>query len=285
MFIVKIDGGLGNQLFQYALGKNLASLNNTELKLDISSFKNNPARHYCLNYLNIKENFASSVEIDSFKKTGLKKLIDKLKSYKFQSIIAEKSSCFDSDILKLKNNKYLIGYWQSEKYFKPIENTIRKEFKLKDINENRLNPTLSHIYNTDSASLHVRRTDYLTDKHQKIYEQISLDYYQEAINKIAGIYNKLNFFIFSDDIEWVKDNLKVPFNIPMHFVSGIGFTDPEELFLMSQCKHNIIANSSFSWWGAWLNENPNKIVIAPKKWFADTSKNNSDLIPPTWIKL
>jgi len=140
------------------------------------------------------------------------------------------------------------------------------------------------IKEKNSVSLHIRRGDYLTM--QKAIDTIGvcpLDYYDKAIREITRKIKNPTFFIFSDDINWVKENLKT--NSPTIFVSGGKLKDYEELILMSKCKHNIIANSSFSWWGAWLNNNPNKIVIAPKKWFKDTSKNTRDLIPESWLKL
>lgn len=285
MIIIKLRGGLGNQLFQYALGKNLSLSNNAELKFDISDYKNNPDRHYCLNFFNIKTSLAGSTEIDNLKKSSIKKLMEKLKPYKYKSTITEKFGCFNPNILKLKNNKYLIGYWQSEKYFKNIEKIIRQEITLKDKPSNYFSELSSQINYANSVSLHVRRGDYVKNKKfSKIFNALDLNYYKKAVDLITQQINYPYFFIFSDDLSWAKDNLSLPCHHAL-VNADKKFNDCEELILMSLCKHNIIANSSFSWWGAWLNKNPNKIVIAPKKWFNDNSKDTSDLLPDNWIKI
>ncbi|MFA6554496.1 MAG: alpha-1,2-fucosyltransferase [Candidatus Paceibacterota bacterium] len=257
MIIVKLQGGLGNQMFQYAMGRSLSIKNNTKLLLDTREYDRKNFRTYELGNFSINAKVAN--------------LIDRLNPF----------------------NTHVIGYFQSEQYFKSIEKIIRKEFQLKNINEEKLNPYLSEIKNTESVSLHIRRTDYLATKNQKVYLQIPLEYYSKAIEKIRttlGITNdvssnKLKVFVFSDDIDWVRNNLKIPFDIPIKFVSGNGFSNSEELYLMTQCKHNITANSTFSWWSAWLNTNPQKIVTTPQKWFVEKNKEETGLIPSSWIKL
>ncbi|MCK4744844.1 alpha-1,2-fucosyltransferase, partial [Candidatus Parcubacteria bacterium] len=217
------------------------------------------------------------------KKNKISNFLEKLKPIRLRLVITkEQHSHFDSKILKLIGNIYLDGYWQSEKYFKNIENSIRKEFTLKNDLQLKAKKLLRKIKNTESISIHIRRNDYISHKPANQYHGVChLSYYKKAINVIIKKIDDPHFFVFSDDIDWCKKNLKIKF--PTIFVEGN--KDYEDLILMSKCKHNIIANSTFSWWGAWLNNNPNKIVIAPKKWFRKKSINTKDLIPKTWIKI
>ncbi len=286
MIIIKLQGGLGNQMFQYALGKKLIS-NNTTVKFDISWYKKYPKRTYALKHFNIVEHIASNKEVKKLRKYRKKgRLLAFFHNYFIADdsvYIKQKQFEFNSEILKIKDPSYLDGHWQSEKYFGDAKDIIRKEFTLKNEPSNFFNKITKNIKEVDSISLHIRRGDYITEKVQKTLTLCSLEYYQKAIQKIADKIENPIFFIFSDDIKWVKENLKIEY--PMIFVSSDELKDYEELILMSKCKHNIIANSSFSWWGAWLNNNPNKIVITPKKWFKDTSKNTKDLIPKSWIRL
>ena len=285
MIIIKLNGGLGNQLFQYSLGRKLSIKNNDVFKLDLSDFTKDNPRSYGLGEFNIIENFASDEDINKIKKSGVWKLVDKLKPYCKRSAIKYKGYDFDPNILKLSGNFYLDGYWQSEKYFQDIKNIIRKEVTLKNPIENKYADLISQIKNTNSVSIHIRRGDYITNKKfSKVYNLLDEKYYQKAVKFIAEKINDPFFFIFSDDINWVKQNLNIPY--PKIFVSGENeIKNYEELILMSLCKHNIIANSSFSWWGAWLNQNPSKIVISPDKWFNDKISDAKDLIPPEWIRI
>ena len=252
MIIIKLIGGLGNQLFQYALGRNLAYINQTEFKLDITGFETYKLYSYSLQNFNIVENFATEVEIAKIKKTGLWKLADKLKPHYRRSVIKYKGYDFEPNILKLSGNFYLDGYWQSEKYFKDVENIIRKEITLKEPLPDKYEALIDNIKNSDSVSIHIRRGDYISNKKfSKIYNLLDEKYYQRAVKFIAEKISNPRFFIFSDDIEWAKRNLDIPY--PKIFVSGENeMKDYEELILMSLCKHNITANSSFSWWGLGL---------------------------------
>jgi hypothetical protein len=292
MIILKLIGGMGNQLFQYSMGRALALRNNTNLKIDISGFDNQSGittpRKYALMYFNIKENFADEQEISNvkggnvsdacsfFQKVGISK--------KKNSNIVEPSFNFHEEILHVGSDIYLDGYWQTEKYFKDAGDALRKEFTLKDEFSIENKEITKEIKDSNAVSLHIRRGDYVAHAGTSKFHGIcSLEYYTSATKHIAEKVKKPVFYIFSDDIEWVKENLKIDF--PTRYVSDGILKDYEELMLMSYCKHNIIANSSFSWWGAWLNNNPEKIVIAPRQWFADTSIITSDVIPENWIKL
>jgi len=285
MIIIKLNGGLGNQLFQYSLGRKLSIKNNDIFKLDLSDFTKDNPRSYSLGYFNVIENFTSDEDVNKIKKSGVWKLVDKLKPYYKRSAIKYKGYDFDPNVLKLSGNFYLDGYWQSEKYFKDIESVIREEITLKELSPYKHSELINNIKNSNSVSIHIRRGDYVTNKKfSSVYNLLDEKYYQEALKFIAEKIKDPLFFIFSDDINWVKQNLNIPY--PKIFVSGENeIKNYEELILMSLCKHNITANSSFSWWGAWLNKNADKIVISPDRWFNDKISNAKDLIPENWVRL
>ena len=177
------------------------------------------------------------------------------------------------------------GFWQSDKYFLKYESEIRKDFSFPSFTDRVNINLLSEIINSNSVSIHIRRGDYIQmNSAIESHPLCSIKYYQSAISKIKEIIEKPKFYFFSDDIEWVKNQFFSVENAI--FVNhNKGKDSYKDMQLMANCKHNIIANSSFSWWGAWLNPNPKKIVIAPKNWFKDTSIDTSDLIPSTWIRL
>lgn len=289
MIIVKLIGGLGNQMFQYALGRHLAHLHKTELKLDITNFETYKLHNYSLGTFNIKKTIASEDEISRFKKNKIRPgkkwfLYNKLfanKSKYFQ----EKNFSFTPEVLSLGNDLYIDGYWQSEKYFKEIETIIRAEFSFILPQGEKDKEIYKLITESDSISIHIRRADYVTSANtNKTHGSCPVEYYIGAVGLLAQKMTNPHFFIFSDDYEWVRQNIKI--DHPTVYVNhNNADTNYQDLRLMASCKHNIIANSTFSWWGAWLNKNPNKIVVAPKKWFADASKNDSDLIPSTWIRM
>lgn len=290
MIITKLSGGLGNQMFQYAVGRAVAERNKTNLKIDLSGYEHQVGitpRQYELFLFNIQEDFSTSqenkkikgLEFNSLVKRVLNKLHIKLGGSNY---VVEKHHNFDPAILKLEDNVYLEGYWQTEKYFSDIADIIRSEFTLKDRYNNLNSEILNKIDSYNSVSMHIRRGDYVSNQETSEYHGIcSLEYYQKAISLIAKKSPNPVVFIFSDDLKWCEENLKIDW--PIVFVEGNkGY---EDLIMMSRCKHNIIANSSFSWWGAWLNNNPNKIVIAPGQWFADKSINTIDVVPEYWIKI
>jgi len=295
MIITKLIGGLGNQMFQYAAGRRAAYVNNTELKLDISGYKhqkNLTKRQYLLNIFNIHEKFASPIEIflltfpERFFIRKHLTLFHKLTSrFCKQKYISQIPLQFDQRALAIKNNTYLEGFWGSEKYFIDIKEIIYQEFCLKNKPDSFNEQIINKITHSNSVALHVRRGDYVSDrKTHEFHGLCSSRYYFHAIKLITSKINNPHFFIFSDDLEWVKKNIKLkyPTNYVVH---NYGKQDHEDLRLMSNCCHNIIANSSFSWWGAWLNQNPQKIVIVPKYWFKDKSISTKYLIPKSWKRL
>lgn len=259
--IIKIIGGLGNQMFQYAYGRNL-ELSGKKVVFDTSFFAGNK---------NSKDT-ARDFKLDKFNITT-------------SAEFSPKKHLISDIWIKIKRRLGLNAdvYFQSEKYFINISDNIRQEFTLKKELSNKAQEVLGNIENTDSVSLHIRRGDYVVDKNINAFHGIcGMDYYQRAIELIKEKISHPTFFIFSDDITWAKDNLKGPEFV---FVSNPEIEDVEELVLMSKCKYNIIANSSFSWWGAWLNNNLDKIVIAPQKWFNDKKANKNQILPEKWIRI
>ena len=207
------------------------------------------------------------------------------KNFRNSNWIVEKQFHFDSETLEAKNNVLLDGYWQSEKYFVDIKEILRREFIVKYQQNSESQKFADFIRSTQSVSVHVRRTDYLENPlTNQIHGTCNQDYYDRAVSYISDRISNPHLFVFSDEPQWARDNLKYDF--PTTIVDcNDASRNYEDLRLMSSCKHNIIANSSFSWWAGWLNLNPNKIVIAPQNWFNDTSRNTKDIIPDQWIKL
>lgn len=295
MIIVNLIGGLGNQMFQYAAGRSLAILHNTELKLDLSSYeknkKKNTPRFYALSHYNINENIASKADLChsmipySFGRNFLLTLSGLLSGNKPRKYYVESRLFFDPLFFSLPDEIFLIGFWQSEKYFKRIEDVIRHEFTLRDKPDSTNIQMSQTISGSNGISIHIRRGDYITNPRAHTHHGVCpLEYYSKAIEFIVEKCSDPHFFIFSDDHEWVKRNLKLPY--PHTFMTQNQDSHAHiDMWLMSLCKHHIIANSSFSWWGAWLSTYGNKVVIAPKKWVNDTTIDTSDLIPDEWLTM
>lgn len=293
MIIVKLQGGLGNQLFQYAAARRLSLLHRTELKFDLSWFAEHSEQRYALGACCVHEAFATPEEIAQLKGTarkGINRLVvratQKLRPYYMRSVFAEPHlRPFDENILRTPPNLYLEGYWQSEKYFTTISDVIRTEFSFRLPPDERNRAVADRISATESVSVHLRRGDYISDKYAEREHGIcGLDYYIKSVEFITKWTKHPHFYIFSDDPSWARQNLSFdsPVDFVDHNVPEKGF---EDLRLMILCKHNIIANSSFSWWGAWLNTNAQKIVIAPNQWFKDRALDTRDLLPSAWVRL
>ena len=285
MIIIKLSGGLGNQMFQYAFGKSLSIQNRVELLLDINNFGENRAetpRKYELSIYNINEKFATKKQINKVKALSIIKLIHRKISPSNSSHILEKNYHLNNSNIIIRDI-YLDGYWQDEKYFEKYKKVILNKFTINIKPHISIHKWINKIKNCNSVSIHIRRGDYITDKKvQKILKALSINYYIKAIRKIEHMKIEPVFFIFSDDIKWAREEFTRRQNI--YFVEH-GGEDYENLRIMSLCQHNIIANSSFSWWGAWLNKNPHKIVIGPKEWFCDKKRIKLSIMPKKWLKL
>jgi len=284
MIIVKLYGGLGNQMFQYALGRNLALRNKTELKFDVTGLEQDKLRHYELDIFNISATIASKSEIMLIRKSsrGINSRILRILSQHY-FCIKQKDLYFDATIKGKKGDIYLDGYWQCENYFKNIRDIIVNDFIIKYNPDERNKSMLEKIDNSNSVCIHVRRGDYVYNKKtRKVHGTCSFEYYNNAVNIIGKKVRNPEFFIFSDDLQWTKANLK--FEYPFIYVD-INNTEKgyEDLRLMSRCKHFIIANSSFSWWAAWLSNNADKIICAPSRWF--NSVDEGDIVPKSWLRI
>lgn len=290
MIVVQLSGGLGNQMFQYSLGRCLARKMNCALKLDLSNYEEYRDRQYELFRYNIRASVASTIDLQLCKRYGLVgrlavPMAEKLAWSIGFRVVRETSTRFDNSVLSLRGNIYLIGYWQCERYFVEIADTIRDELTPKEGVDNH-NATMEHrIQSSNSISIHVRRGDYVSGSYARaILGSLPMEYYHSAIKFIASRVENPHFYVFSDDANWTRQNLRLDY--PATFVSHDGpGQDVWDMHLMRACRHNIIANSSFSWWAAWLNRNPEKTVIAPRQWFRDANRDSMDVIPTDWIKI
>lgn len=279
MVVVKVSGGLGNQLFQYALGRAVANKYNVPLKLDINSYENYKLHNgYRLDQFNINADIASEEEISHLKGSIniISKIMKRLNFFQNNTYYREKErTIYDANVF-MKMPLYLDGYWQNEQYFSEIRAVLLNELWPRDPLSSNAQAIQLSIQQSNAVSIHVRRGDYLN--HPEI-GVLDVDYYKRAVDYIKEKIETPVFFVFSNDVEWCKDNFSF-INSPV-FIEDTQ-TEIDDLMLMSQCQHNIVANSSFSWWAGWLNKNPKKNVIAPKKWRLDDPENYKYL-PNSWI--
>jgi len=288
MIIAKIAGGLGNQMFQYAFGRTLSLHNNVELKLDVTMFETYEFHLYTMNHLNIVESYATAEEIGWFhRKRQRRGYVGHLLNPLFadpQRYVEEPRYTFVPEMLELKDPCYVDGYWQSEKYFLTIKDVLREEFSLReplgDYSQNIAGQILSTKH---PVSLHVRRGDHANHPTYKVtHGSRPVAYYDAAIKIMNDKVSKPHYFVFSDDVEWARKNIKTGF--PTEFVGQGPIKNYEDLELMRLCSHHIISNSTFGWWGAWLSEfEHDGLTIAPTHW---AKKFESvDLVPERWTKL
>lgn len=279
MKIVRIQGGLGNQMFQYALLKGLEVTFNEPVLADISMF-NMYFRRYELeyvfgvglryaNYADMKQVYRCSKDYNITRLQ--RKLFGPSKFEYKETEDVEKDAC----VYEENVDRYYEGYWIMERYAELAEPILRNDFVFKNKLNNNNEVVLNEIRESESVSLHVRRGDFL--KLPDYCGICDLEYYKYAISHILSNVSDAHFFVFSNDIQWCKENI-VPLlkGANVTFVEGNkGWDSYVDMQLMSECKHNIIANSTFSWWGAWLNNNPNKIVVAPKYWYRTRKVNRN----------
>ncbi|WP_080969101.1 alpha-1,2-fucosyltransferase [Chromobacterium violaceum] len=285
MILIQLAGGLGNQLFQYAFGRALAIESGVDLYLDTRRLETDQIHTgYCLNNFNISASLLDEKQHQEFPawKISLSRKI-KLLSRAFFNIYHEKSNKHSQIPMHRKLGTFYIGYWQSEKYFKAHSETISRELEIITPISLDSQKIIAQMEGVNSVSLHIRRGDYTSNAiAKKIYHYLDEEYYFNAMDLMRQKLNNPTFFIFSDDIESAKQMIRLQENV--FYVSDSNTTAIDELNLMTNCKNHIIANSTFSWWGAWLGKNKNKIVVAPKSWFK-TDLNSADIIPDEWIQL
>lgn len=293
IIVVKLISGLGNQLFQYAFARQLSLRCGVPLKMDTTFFEDQKLRNFSLHHYHINATIASSKEIERFTTKYKANKLSTSIYYKIEKYIPlnwrlyyqeKKWWLLDDNIYKLRPPFYINGYWQNHHYYKALSPIIKNELKLKVSLKPHLKQLLNEIIRENfSVAIHVRRGDYISDKGaNQTMGVLPIVYYHKAIEIILERITYPTFYVFSDDIDWAKQN----FNDEKRFIFISGNKDFEDLELMQNCKHQIIANSSFSWWGAFLNINPQKIVICPKNWLANAQQNAIvEIQMPEWIKI
>lgn len=295
MIVVNLSGGLGNQMFQYAFGKRFALEYQTDLILDINQYDSIKGtkfnldgvtnREYALNCFDLKPQlYTESHKRLLFPENNLySKVKFKLERIlKRKALVFEQKNGFDDTIYsRICNNTYAYGHWQSPLYFENIKSILVKEFSFNNIGETMWE---YDIRQANSISVHIRRGDYVSSPSVNTVHGIcSLDYYRQAIQRIEQAINGAKFYIFSDDIDWCKANITwLPNSV---FVENNDGPTHQDMYLMSICKHNIIANSTFSWWAAWLNQHKGKIVIGPQQWFRNHKASDLKIFPDEWMAI
>jgi len=279
-------------MFQYAAGRALSLVRGQPLQLDISGFANYGLHHgfELQRVFDCPVKIASEADVRGILgwqfASGIRRIMAhrRMAVFRRDGFIVEPHFYYWPEINTVPQDCYLVGYWQSEKYFLNVATKIRTDFTFHTPMSDRNTEIARQIARVNAVSLHVRRGDYVSNpKTNATHGLCSLDYYWAAIQHMAERIEYPHFFIFSDDMAWVKDQLKMDF--PCEYVEhNQGDESYNDMRLMSLCQHHIIANSSFSWWGAWLNPNPDKFVVAPKKWFTN-GNNVEDLFPQGWVTL
>jgi Glycosyl transferase family 11 len=288
VIVVKLMGGLGNQMFQYALGRRLAHERGVPLKLDLTWFSDAPnmsadtIREYALDGWRIHASIANAADLSSI--PGRDGLLARL-GFARSRAVREQGFGFDAEVLRVPSNAYLNGYWQSERYFKAIRDVLMRDFTLAAPPCSHVAQLLPQLRELRPTAIHVRRGDYAHNRVTNAFHGLcSIEYYKEAARRIAERIPEPAFLVFSDDLDWVKENLRLGW--PTSYVQHDDACSPhQDMWVMSRCSHHIIANSSFSWWGAWLCPSDEKIVIAPKQWFRDPQIDTRDLIPEGWARI
>lgn len=290
MIIVKMWEGLGNQLFQYAFARALQIRTGQNVFIDTNNADRGRKERYTKRYYeldNFKITLPSCIKqplkglcllynTEVWQKLSKTDIIFKMPGMKYYE---EDTVAYKEELLSVEGNVYFKGWFQNELYFRDYAEVLRKEFFPKK--KIRISLELRQIFEQmETVSVHIRRGDYKRNRCM-----LSLTYYEQAIELMKYYLNSPYFIIFSDEPGWVKTNLKLNGGHKI-ICKDDGFKDYEEMLLMSRCQHNIIANSTFSWWAAWLNQNKNKIVVGPKIWFPEFAKNRGiNIMPDDWLKL
>ncbi|MGQ0708562.1 MAG: alpha-1,2-fucosyltransferase [Rhodoferax sp.] len=290
--IARIEGGLGNQLFQYAAARSLADRLGCGLALDLRGLALNGDRPYMLGRYRVRADIASPSELAPLPnwrasrvgrwRAGLSQSLPELFSY---PLFWSTSFAYDPRFECIRRPVYLVGYWQSERYF-----SWNRERLLEDLTltPHSAIPTevLDRFEDSKNVALHIRRGDYVSNPAAAQFHGLcDIKYYTMAVSHLVQQHPIVRLRVFSDDPEWVRKHLHL--SVPAEPVDVVPVDDAAhvDLELMSRCRHHIIANSSFSWWGAWLCRHTGQTVYAPKRWFLDQKTDTSDIIPLRWLKL
>ena len=292
MIVVRLTGGLGNQLFQYAMGRYLAARHGVELVLEDSFYveppKGSTPRRYELDKYPINARRTDAAERRTLRSyTGrickrLRRLVQLPGPFTY---VHERIGQFENQVRELPDDVFLDGYWQSESYFAGIHDILRDEYSPLIPMSAEDESTAGQMNRCQSISLHIRRGDYVTNTAANaMHGMCDLDYYERAIRYMAEKLTEPAFFVFSDDMQWVQENLLIDFPY-YHVKHNSTATDFQDLRLMSLCQHHIVANSSFSWWAAWLNPSAEKMVVRPKTWFVGLPQASAWACPQEWVAL
>ena len=280
MIYMRIWEGLGNQLFQYAYIRALQLRNQETVRLCVLPDQGDRTiRNYELDKLAItipRGRIFEKVAVYIERYETIKKMVQFIgEKVDFYGYVEEENVKYKKDLKYLRGNYYISGWFQNEKYFEEFETIIRREIRPRK--KIRVSKELKDILNhKNTVSVHIRRGDYA--RYQNILDK---EYYEKALAVIREQVENAFLVVFSDDLNWVMKNMQ--FGNDVYYIDkNEGLEDYEELFVMSRCKHNVIANSTFSWWGAWLNPNEDKIVVGPKQWFA---RNKLNIMPDAWLKV
>ena len=298
MIIAEMKGGLGNQMFQYAFAKSLALRNNASLKIDATDYVHTVGdpkkgiRLFGLRYFNIEAGEATAEDLQKFspyRSAGflgsIRRYLNTFGDYRKKKFIIEPKDnffSFDGKMISqpIKEDVYVSGFWQSEEYFRDYSEAIRKQLSVAGSPEGKNKEALEKIKEQNSVAIHVRHGDNATAI-AKSHGVLPMDFYKKAIEQIKNRVSDPVFYVFSDDIEWAKENLpKVDAMIAVDWNGDD--KNHEDMRLMSACKHHIIANSTFSWWGAWLGFHKDQLVFAPKKYHQEGTVERRDFYPKTW---
>ena len=282
MITSKLSGGLGNQMFQYAAGRALSKRIDVELTLDLEWFKRRTQKNIRSPRSYALAAFQLSPSVRFLQNSSSATRLLSTSKKRNRTVFSESTHTYDPRFEALTGNTVLDGYWQSERYFKDQADTIRTDFAFRTANSATDSCLERTIRSTNSVSVHIRRGDYVTDPYASDFHgNLSANYYSGAIRAITDLVASPHLFVFSDEIDWCRKHFSS--NLPMTFVTNNhqdgAITD---LRLMSTCCHHIVANSSFSWWGAWLGQNSEKTVVAPKSWFSTSTHDTSDVVPASW---
>ena len=288
MVIVRLTGGLGNQMFQYAASRALADRLGVELLLDTRAFEHALAfqdytrRAYALSPFKLRARLATAAEMKHWPvwvvEIGMRL---RFLHFFFRHWHFESAITYDPSVRTLHQPVCLVGYWQSERYFIDVADKIRADFTLSEPLCGTNAELLQLADSVGSVGVHVRRGDFASlNNAAKVHGLCSVDYYRRAIDLVRGRCRECHFLVFSDDPQWARAELQLESSAI--FVTGNAEKPEQDLALMSACKHHIIANSSFSWWAAWLGYSPDQIVIAPSPWYASPKLDARDLAISRW---
>ena len=284
MIVARIEGGLGNQLFQYAFGTQLAYRNNTELVLDLSSYASKPAHGYMLDRFSIGFRELRSDEwkrIPGRYREGKRSLLQALVfTGKELTRVRERPFGFSEKYMSAPDDSYLVGYWQSERFFRDVTTKIREQFRPTVSMSSETLRIRDRMLNSSSIAIHLRRGDYITTQPMAA-RNLSLDYYRECVVSQLARRPESEVYVFSNDIPWCLANLDLPCRV--HFVEHTNnATAHEDLCLMTAAECLVIANSTFSWWGAYLSERQDKTIFTPKSWYHPGTLDDSNINCKDW---